>query len=66
MRRTYRLRNQEIVDSRHAFLAAHRDLDQLILVTCEPTGIIRYRGPWRLIAIAERVADEPIITGSLL
>ncbi|MDG1463225.1 MAG: class GN sortase [Gammaproteobacteria bacterium] len=48
----YRMQTQEIVDSRIDQLTLDASLNQLMLVTCEPTSLIRYRGPWRLVVFA--------------
>jgi len=56
--RTYRLKAQEIVDARNSLLEAVPATDQLILVTCEPTDMLRYRGPWRLVVIAEELLAD--------
>jgi len=48
----YRMQAQEIVDARVSELTADPEIDQLILVTCEPTDMFHYRGPWRLVVTA--------------
>jgi len=50
----YRVKNQEVIDARQSLLESHNDVDQLILVTCEPADMLDYRGPWRLVTVARR------------
>jgi sortase A len=57
MTTSYRIVGQSVIDARSHLLEADPYIDQLILVTCEPTELLPYRGPWRRVAVASLAAD---------
>ena len=57
MTTSYRVVGQSVVDSRSQWLTADPYVNQLMLVTCEPTELLPYSGPWRRVAVASLVAD---------
>lgn len=49
---SYRVHSQKIVDARLSGITLPHDGNELLLVTCEPTDVLRYRGPFRLVVSA--------------
>ena len=50
--RNFRVETRSIADARISSIEARNDFNQLILVTCQPTNWLGYRGPYRLVITA--------------
>jgi len=53
----FRVTDRAVVDARSGPMLFDRDLNRLILVTCQPDSLFEFRGPYRLVITA--VPDGP-------